>query len=108
MQRDLTQAERHFIDVIAAKLPPIIARDALDRVLGGAISPYTVKRYDLEGRGPAGTYRVGRRVTYLTQSLLTWMVLEYGVKHLGNLEELLDTGPQRRGASRQESSGRSA
>jgi hypothetical protein len=89
MSRELTPAERHFVDTLCAKLPPAVAREEVRKLLGGMVSPHTVKFYDLKGKGPAGAYRVGRKVVYLTRSLLEWLVLDYGVTPLGTLDDLL-------------------
>lgn len=96
MQRDLTASERHFIDSLCEKLPPAMAREEIPKLLGGMVSPYTVKYYDLRGEGPSGAYRIGRKVAYMTRSLLEWLVLKLGVKPLGNLKELLGEDAQQR------------
>ncbi len=90
MNRELTTKERHFIDELCAKLPPAIARDKVRTLLGGMVSPHTVKFYDLKGKGPVDAYRVGRRVVYLTRPFLEWLVTTLGVTPVGNLEEMLD------------------
>lgn len=93
--RELTTAERRFVEQLCAKLPPAIAREEVHTLLGGIVSPHTVKAYDLKGEGPCDAYRVGRKVTYFTRSLLEWMVLVLGVTPVGNVNRVLANSQQR-------------
>lgn len=84
----LTPDEKEFADAMLDKLPPIIARHQVDKFLGGVVSPFTVKNADLAGTGPEIAWRVGNKVAYKTESLVTWLVRTMGVKRIQNLSTL--------------------
>ena len=48
----------------------------------------TLNNADSAGVGPEVAYRVGRKVVYKTDSLLSWIVDRYGVKRIANLKTL--------------------
>ena len=54
------------------KLPPVISRDHVEKLLGGIISSKTLANLDSIGKGPK-RMRVGRKVAYLTEDLLDWL-----------------------------------
>jgi hypothetical protein len=54
------------------KLPPIIARDHVEKTLGGIISPKTLANMDSMGTGPM-RIRIGKKVAYRTEDLLEWL-----------------------------------
>ena len=54
------------------KLPPLISRDHVEKLLGGVISSKTLANLDSLGEGPK-RMRVGRKVAYLTEDLLDWL-----------------------------------
>ena len=54
------------------KLPPLISRDHVEKLLGGVISSKTLANYDSLGEGPK-RMRVGRKVVYKTEHLLEWL-----------------------------------
>ena len=54
------------------KLPPVISRDHVEKLLGGIISSKTLANFDSIGKGPK-RMRVGRKVAYLTEDLLEWL-----------------------------------
>ncbi len=84
----LTPDEKEFADAMLDKLPPVIARHQVDKFLGGVVSPFTVKNADLAGTGPEIAWRVGNKVAYKTESLVTWLVRTMGVKRIQNLSTL--------------------
>lgn len=84
----LTPDEKEFADAMLDKLPPVIARHQVDKYLGGVVSPFTVKNADLAGTGPEIAWRVGNKVAYKTDSLVTWLVRTMGVKRIQNLSTL--------------------
>ena len=53
-------------------LPPVIARDHVERLLGGIISSKSLANLDSLGEGPK-RMRVGRKVAYRTEDLLEWL-----------------------------------
>ena len=53
-------------------LPPVIARDHVERLLGGIISSKSLANLDSLGVGPK-RMRVGRKVAYRTEDLLEWL-----------------------------------
>ena len=84
----LTPDEKEFADAMLDKLPPVIARHQVDKYLGGVESPFTGKNADLAGTGPEIAWRVGNKVAYKTDSLVTWLVRTMGVKRIQNLSTL--------------------
>jgi predicted DNA-binding transcriptional regulator AlpA len=66
MQNDLKLSE------LNSKLPPIISRDHVEKLLGGIISSKRLANLDSEGKGPK-RMRVGRKVAYMTGDLLAWL-----------------------------------
>jgi len=61
-----------FIDLLPT-LPPVIARSEVPKLLGGVVSAKTLANADCELVGPEGKLRVGRKVAYITESLLEWL-----------------------------------
>lgn len=57
---------------IIPKLPPLISRDHVEKLLGGVISSKTLANLDSLGEGPK-RMRVGRKVVYKTEDLLDWL-----------------------------------
>jgi predicted DNA-binding transcriptional regulator AlpA len=66
MQNDLNLSE------LNSKLPPIISRDHVEKLLGGIISSKRLANLDSLGEGPK-RMRVGRKIAYLTEDLLEWI-----------------------------------
>jgi len=60
------------LKALEAKLPPMIARSEVDRLLGGAISSKTLANHAAMGTGPE-SFRVGRKIVYDTRKLLSWL-----------------------------------
>jgi len=54
------------------KLPPMIARDHVEKLLGGVISSKHLANLDSLGEGPK-RMRMGRKVVYMTEDLLEWL-----------------------------------
>ena len=57
---------------LAEKLPPIISRDHVERLLGGVISSKSLANLDSLGKGPT-RMRIGRKIAYRTEDLLDWL-----------------------------------
>jgi predicted DNA-binding transcriptional regulator AlpA len=66
MQNDLNLSE------LNSKLPPIISRDHVEKLLGGIISSKRLANLDSLGEGPK-RMRIGRKIAYLTEDLLKWI-----------------------------------
>jgi predicted DNA-binding transcriptional regulator AlpA len=66
MQNDLNLSE------LNSKLPPIISRDHVEKLLGGIISSKRLANLDSLGEGPK-RMRIGRKIAYLTEDLLEWI-----------------------------------
>ena len=66
MQNDLNLTK------LNSKLPPIISRDHVEKLLGGIISSKRLANLDSLGEGPK-RMRVGRKIAYLTVDLLEWI-----------------------------------
>ena len=85
----LSKEEKEFIDNLIKCLPPIIARKAVPKFLGGLLSQQTLAMADSAGVGPEVAYKIGRNVAYRTDSLVRWIVGRFGVKRLINIKKLL-------------------
>lgn len=57
---------------LAEKLPPIISRDHIEKLLGGVVSAKRMANLDSLGQGPK-RLRIGRKVAYRTRDLLEWL-----------------------------------
>jgi hypothetical protein len=57
---------------LADKLPPIISRDHIEKLLGGVISAKRMANLDSLGEGPK-RIRIGRKIAYRTDDLLEWL-----------------------------------
>jgi len=57
---------------LTEKLPPIIARDHVEELLGGVIKSKTLANLDSLGEGPK-RMKIGRKVAYYTEDLLEWL-----------------------------------
>jgi hypothetical protein len=60
------------LENLAKSLPPLIARDHVERLLGGVISAKRLANLDCLGVGPK-RIRIGRKVAYKTEDLLAWL-----------------------------------
>lgn len=80
--------EQEFIQMMTAKLPPVIARKEIKTFLGGIVSHQKLANADASGVGPEVAYRIGRGVAYRTDSLLTWLVKNYGVSRIAHVNTL--------------------
>ena len=64
--------KRFDLKPLAEKLPPIISRDHLEKLLGGIISAKRMANLDSLGQGPK-RLRIGRKVAYRTEDLIAWL-----------------------------------
>ena len=86
LTRELTPDEQEFVTMLISALPPVIARKDVFRFLGGVVAPKTLANADDEGNGPEIAYKVGRSVAYRTDSLVTWLVIKFGVARIPNVK----------------------
>lgn len=87
---DICDSAQEFMDIMLAKLPPVIAREEVYSQLGGIVKPKTLINADSAGVGPKRGYKVGRKVVYETRALLEWIIERQGVSALKNITELLE------------------
>ena len=62
------------------RLPPLISRRDVPKLLGGIISAKSLANADSRGEGPEARICLGRRVAYPTISLLEWLVKKRRIK----------------------------
>lgn len=74
IRTNLTEDERDFAEALRNGLPPVIARHEVDKYLGGLVSPLTIRNADREGKGPDVAWRVGKKIAYKTESLISWLI----------------------------------
>lgn len=86
--RKLSPEEEEFVSTLVSSLPPVIARKEVKRYLGGMIASQTLCNADSAGVGPEVAYRVGRMVTYRTESLTRWIVDRFGVVRIASFKNL--------------------
>lgn len=55
------------------KWGPFIARTEIRKATGGAISEKRIANLDSAGEGPAGRFRIGKKVCYPTDALIEWL-----------------------------------
>ena len=65
------QQKIDFSDLIP-KLPPLISRDHVEKLLGGVISSKHLANLDSLGEGPK-RMRMGRKIVYRTVDFLEWL-----------------------------------
>lgn len=52
---------------------PYVARSQVDRFSGGILNARYMANLDCQGKGPEGRIRVGRKVAYPVESLISWL-----------------------------------
>jgi hypothetical protein len=52
---------------------PYVAREKIETFTGGIINRRTLANLDSAGKGPAGRIRIGRKVAYQVDSLISWL-----------------------------------
>jgi len=50
-----------------------VARTEIERFTGGAVREKTMANLDSAGMGPAGRFRIGRKIVYPVASLVAWL-----------------------------------
>jgi len=61
---------KKLIDTMVATWPsPVVARTKVEQFSGGILNSRTLANCDSLGIGPAGRFRVGKKVCYPTKSL---------------------------------------
>jgi len=58
---------------LSAELPPVVARAAVPRLLGGLVSAGTLANEDSAGTGPAGRFYMGKKAAYGREELVAWL-----------------------------------
>jgi len=58
---------------------PIVARESIREFSGGLLHPRTMANLDSKKQGPAGRFRVGRKIAYPTVSVVEWLEKRVGV-----------------------------
>jgi molybdopterin converting factor small subunit len=59
---------------LADKWPsPFVVRDRIELFGGGMITARYIANLDSAGKGPAGRFRIGRKVAYPVEELIKWL-----------------------------------
>ena len=67
-------ANNHVFECLAASWgSTLVARSEVGRFTGGLLNSRSLANLDSQGRGPAGRFRVGRKVCYPIDSLIEWL-----------------------------------
>ncbi|MCI5158165.1 MAG: hypothetical protein D3906_06930 [Candidatus Electrothrix sp. AUS1_2] len=72
----LTQQKQALIDLSAfagSWHAPFVERQQVNKFSGGLLDPRTMANHDSAGTGPAGRIKIGRKVIYPVQDLITWL-----------------------------------
>lgn len=51
----------------------IVWREKVGQFSGGVLDPKTMANLDSCGKGPAGRFRIGRKVVYTVEALIRWI-----------------------------------
>jgi len=69
-----TVCKMNCLDELTAKWPStIVAREEVGKLTGGLIAPGTQANIDCEGEGPAGAFKIGRKVVYPLKAYIAWL-----------------------------------
>ena len=52
---------------------PVVARTEIRSFTGGLVSEKYMANLDSQGAGPEGRFKIGRKVGYSVDSLITWL-----------------------------------
>ena len=52
----------------------IVARTEIPRFTGGAIAVGTIANEESRGKGPEGSFKIGKKRCYAKEDLVTWMI----------------------------------
>lgn len=52
---------------------PIVARQSISEFTGGLVNPRTLANLDCKGEGPAGRFKVKRKVGYPAAEVVAWL-----------------------------------
>lgn len=58
---------------LSSELPPVVARAAVPKLLGGLVSAGTLANEDSAGTGPAGRFYLGKKAAYEREALVAWL-----------------------------------
>lgn len=62
------------LKVMAENWPsPYVAREEIERFTGGILTRRYLANLDCTGQGPKGRIRVGRKIAYPVNELVTWI-----------------------------------
>ena len=82
-KRNLTNlTPEQFKEYMLDNLPPIISRDKIEEFSGGFFALATMQKYDSQGKGPNSFQFKDRKIGYLREDFINWMI-----SHI-NFEEL--------------------
>ena len=62
-----------FVEMVERWPSPIVARTEIENFTGGAISEKYLANLDSLGKGPAGRFRLGRKIVYPVNELASWL-----------------------------------
>jgi hypothetical protein len=70
----MTHLQKPDLKTLSKKWPSAwVARQEVDRFTGGIISEKYIANLDSRGMGPKGRIRVGRKIAYPVDCLVTWL-----------------------------------
>lgn len=79
------QVESSPLEPLRASLPPVFPRVKVRELTGGAIAAQTCANADSEGKGPAGSFILGRRVCYKRDEFVEWLEQRLGSRIMGKV-----------------------
>ena len=65
--------ESVFKEMVDKWKAPVVARTEIETFTGGAMREKYIANLDSAGLGPAGRFRVGRKVVYPVKALVEWL-----------------------------------
>jgi hypothetical protein len=62
-----------FSKLIESWGAPFVARESIGKFSGGLVHRRTIANLDAKGKGPAGKFKIGRKVGYPVESVVEWL-----------------------------------
>ena len=66
-----------LIDRLRSELPPVFTRKTICKLLGGYLTPGTLRNLDSKGEGPGGV-RAKKNILYERETFLAWLEKRMG------------------------------
>lgn len=65
--------KEHFRKMLEKWESSVVCRGEIGRFSGGLVAPKSLANLDSQGKGPTGAFRVGSKVAYPVESVVSWL-----------------------------------